>query len=59
MYGHVEKLAEAIKKGAASVEGVDVKLWQVIDALYFLMFYSSWVSLLASILPVICLLYET
>ncbi|CAJ2644986.1 unnamed protein product [Trifolium pratense] len=23
MYGHVEKLAEEIKKGAASVEGVD------------------------------------
>lgn len=29
MYGHVEKLAEEIKKGASSVEGVDVKLWQV------------------------------
>lgn len=29
MYGHVEKLAEQIKKGAASVEGVEAKLWQV------------------------------
>ena len=33
-YGHVEKLAEEIKKGAASVEGVEAKLWQV----------SSWCS---------------
>ena len=30
MYGHVEKLAQEIKKGAASVEGVEVKLWQVL-----------------------------
>lgn len=30
MYGHVEKLAEEIKKGASSVEGVEAKLWQVI-----------------------------
>lgn len=29
MYGHVAKLAEEIKKGASSVEGVEVKLWQV------------------------------
>lgn len=29
MYGHVEKLAEEIKKGALSVEGVDAKIWQV------------------------------
>lgn len=29
MYGHVERLAEEIKKGAESVEGVEVKLWQV------------------------------
>ena len=29
MYGHVERLAEEIKKGAASVEGVEAKLWQV------------------------------
>jgi len=29
MYGHVEKLAQEIKKGAASVEGVEAKLWQV------------------------------
>ena len=28
-YGHVAKLAEEIKKGAASVEGVEVKIWQV------------------------------
>ncbi|KAL3637815.1 hypothetical protein CASFOL_018263 [Castilleja foliolosa] len=28
MDGHVEKLAEEIKKGAASVEGVEAKLWQ-------------------------------
>lgn len=31
MYGHVEKLAEEIKKGATSVEGVEAKLWQVFD----------------------------
>ena len=29
MYGHVEKLAQEIRKGAASVDGVDAKLWQV------------------------------
>lgn len=29
MYGHVEKLAEEIQKGAESVEGVEAKLWQV------------------------------
>lgn len=29
MYGHVHKLAEEIQKGAASVEGVEAKLWQV------------------------------
>ena len=29
MYGHVEKLAQEIKKGAASIEGVEAKLWQV------------------------------
>jgi len=29
MYGHVEKLAQEIKKGAASVEGVEATLWQV------------------------------
>ena len=29
MYGHVEKLAHEIQKGAASVEGVEAKLWQV------------------------------
>ena len=32
MYGHVQKLAEEIQKGAASVEGVDAILWQVISA---------------------------
>ena len=31
MYGHVEKLAEAIKKGASCVEGVEAKMWQVGD----------------------------
>jgi NAD(P)H dehydrogenase (quinone) len=30
MYGHVGKLAEEIKKGALSVEGVEAKIWQVI-----------------------------
>jgi NAD(P)H dehydrogenase (quinone) len=29
MYGHVEKLAKEIKKGADSVEGVEATLWQV------------------------------
>uniref|UniRef100_A0A0D9WIB1 NAD(P)H dehydrogenase (quinone) n=1 Tax=Leersia perrieri TaxID=77586 RepID=A0A0D9WIB1_9ORYZ len=33
MYGHVAKLAEEIKKGASSVEGVEVKLWQVPETL--------------------------
>lgn len=36
MYGHVEKLAEEIKKGAASVEGVEAKLWQVCASYYWL-----------------------
>lgn len=36
MYGHVEKLAEAIKEGASSVEGVEAKLWQVGDAVSFI-----------------------
>ncbi|KAK2365232.1 NAD(P)H dehydrogenase (quinone) FQR1 [Trifolium repens] len=34
MYGHVEKLAEEIIKGAASVEGVEAKLWQVPETLH-------------------------
>lgn len=37
MYGHVEKLAEEIRKGAASVEGVEAKLWQV-NCLLFINF---------------------
>ncbi|KAK6124025.1 hypothetical protein DH2020_042241 [Rehmannia glutinosa] len=28
-YGHVEKLAQEIKKGAESVQGVEAKLWQM------------------------------
>ncbi|KAK4589665.1 hypothetical protein RGQ29_020293 [Quercus rubra] len=32
-YGHVERLAEQIKKGAESVEGVEAKLWQVPETL--------------------------
>ncbi|XP_072970114.1 probable NAD(P)H dehydrogenase (quinone) FQR1-like 1 [Typha angustifolia] len=32
-YGHVEKLAEEIKKGASSVGGVEAKLWQVPETL--------------------------
>ncbi|CAL5095663.1 unnamed protein product [Urochloa decumbens] len=32
-YGHVAKLAEEIKKGAASVEGVEVKIFQVPETL--------------------------
>ncbi|KAK3199398.1 hypothetical protein Dsin_022813 [Dipteronia sinensis] len=34
MYGHVERLAEEIKKGAASVEGVEATLWQVPETLH-------------------------
>ncbi|KAK9713614.1 hypothetical protein RND81_06G039600 [Saponaria officinalis] len=34
MYGHVQKLAEEIQKGAASVEGVEAKLWQVPETLF-------------------------
>jgi len=33
MYGHVQKLAEEIQKGAASVEGVEAVLWQVPETL--------------------------
>ncbi|KAM0876223.1 hypothetical protein ACQ4PT_036315 [Festuca glaucescens] len=32
-YGHVAKLAEEIQKGVSSVEGVEVKLWQVPETL--------------------------
>ncbi|KAL5579201.1 hypothetical protein UlMin_011643 [Ulmus minor] len=32
-YGHVARLAEEIQKGAASVEGVEPKLWQVPETL--------------------------
>ncbi|GFQ04762.1 probable NAD(P)H dehydrogenase (quinone) fqr1-like 1 [Phtheirospermum japonicum] len=32
-YGHVERLAQEIKKGAESVQGVEVKLWQVPETL--------------------------
>ncbi|KAJ4978406.1 hypothetical protein NE237_009186 [Protea cynaroides] len=36
MYGHVEKLAEEIKKGASSVDGVEAKLhlWMVLKSNY-------------------------
>lgn len=40
-YGHVAKLAEEIKKGAASVEGVEVKIWQV-SANIHIVLYGSW-----------------
>ncbi|XAR53712.1 NAD(P)H dehydrogenase (quinone) [Bertholletia excelsa] len=33
MYGHVARLAQEIKKGAESVEGVEAKLWQVPETL--------------------------
>ncbi|KZV16039.1 hypothetical protein F511_26168, partial [Dorcoceras hygrometricum] len=33
MYGHVEKLAREIKRGADTVEGVEVKLFQVAETL--------------------------
>ncbi|KAL4387137.1 hypothetical protein GQ457_09G001730 [Hibiscus cannabinus] len=33
MYGHVEKLAQEIKKGAESVEGVEAKVFQVAETL--------------------------
>ncbi|KAJ8470041.1 hypothetical protein OPV22_024384 [Ensete ventricosum] len=33
MYGHVERLAEEIKKGASSIEGVEAKMWQVPEIL--------------------------
>ncbi|KAJ4976039.1 hypothetical protein NE237_001145 [Protea cynaroides] len=33
MYGHVAKLAEEIKKGAESVEGIEAKLYQVPETL--------------------------
>jgi len=34
-HGHVEKLAKEIEKGAASVEGVEAKLWQVCNPFSF------------------------
>ena len=33
MYGHVAKLADEIKKGVSSVEGVEAKIWQVPETL--------------------------
>ncbi|GAB2284606.1 hypothetical protein Dimus_019062 [Dionaea muscipula] len=33
MYGHTHRLAEEIQKGAATVEGVEAKLWQVQETL--------------------------
>ncbi|KAK9031343.1 hypothetical protein V6N11_032726 [Hibiscus sabdariffa] len=33
IYGHVEKLAQEIKKGAESVEGVEAKVFQVAETL--------------------------
>ncbi|CAA2988213.1 NAD(P)H dehydrogenase (quinone) FQR1 [Olea europaea subsp. europaea] len=33
MYGHVERLAQEIKKGAEAVDGVEAKLWQVPETL--------------------------
>ncbi|KAL1325434.1 probable NAD(P)H dehydrogenase (quinone) FQR1-like 1 [Arachis ipaensis] len=33
LYGHVERLAEEIKKGADSVDGVEATLWQVPETL--------------------------
>ncbi|XP_057458582.1 NAD(P)H dehydrogenase (quinone) FQR1-like isoform X1 [Lotus japonicus] len=33
LHGHVERLAEEIKKGADSVEGVEATLWQVAETL--------------------------
>lgn len=35
MYGHVEKLALEIKKGANSVEGVEATLYQVCRFYFF------------------------
>ena len=43
-YGHVLRLAEEIQKGAASVEGVEAKLWQVqrnYDSPFFTVLHSS------------------
>ncbi|XP_078165848.1 NAD(P)H dehydrogenase (quinone) FQR1-like isoform X1 [Carex rostrata] len=33
MYGHIEKLAKEIQRGASSVKGVEAKLWQVPEIL--------------------------
>ena len=32
MYGHIEKMAEEMKKGALAIEGVEVSLFQVNSA---------------------------
>jgi len=42
MYGHVEKLAEEIKKGATSVEGVEAKLWQVCVCTQIMTYFTSY-----------------
>lgn len=47
MCGHVELLAEEIKKGAASVEGVEAKLWQVF-LFYFLFLHVPYLKPLDS-----------
>lgn len=39
MYGHVEKLAEEIKKGASSVEGVEANLWQVLPHEFIIIYF--------------------
>lgn len=41
MYGHVAKLAEAIKKGASAVEEVEVKIWQVLVHEFVIIYFKS------------------
>lgn len=52
MYGHVEKLAEEIKKGAASVEGVEAKLFQVLKRFCFVLFKPFIFGVLRSLLMI-------
>lgn len=45
MYGHVERLAEEIKKGADSVQGVEATLWQACILISLFFSVSVWIDL--------------
>lgn len=57
MYGHVEKLAEEIKKGASSVEGVEAKLWQVMMFSILPMYHILLSLMMYQVRYFVCLVY--